>query len=247
MTVSKATYDRYADAMQLVSDKGKEALARILPTFDTSSDEAFLADLQRVIPPLVSKYGKVSALLSARFYDRARATTTLDDDYIATTFDGDLKTVESKLGYIATSGLGSAAVASFLAGTVDTGIKSYGRNTQMGNANADPFCNGYESIPGANPCAFCIIKALNTWTYHKYQGDVLEEEVTDDAWHNNCNCQLVPVFRDDPLPEWVDYEALQEAYDNGRALAEQESENGRLSLTDVTAGMRSASDGEITH
>lgn len=247
MAVSKAVYDRYADAMQLVSDKGKEALMKVLPTLDTSSDDAFLADLQRVVPPLVTKYGRVSALLSARFYDRARRVAGGGDDYVATTFGGSkLDEVDRAISYAATGGMAIETVPSFLTGVVDMGIKSYGRETQMGNANADPFCEGYESIPGANPCAFCIIKALNTWAYHNYQGKRLEEEVNDDAWHSNCNCQLVPIFRDDPLPDWVDYEALQQAYDDGVAQAEKDS-YGKLSLTDVTAGMRAASDGEITH
>lgn len=252
MAVSKAVYDRYADAMQLVSDKGKEALMKVLPTLDTSSDEAFLADLQRVVPPLVAKYGKVSALLSARFYDRARRVAGGGNDYVATTFGGEkLAEVDRAVIYAATGGMALETVPSFLIGVVDMGIKSYGRETQMGNADLDPFCEGYESIPGADPCAFCIIKALNTWNYHNYQGQRLEEEVSDDAWHANCNCQLVPIFRDDPLPDWVDYESLQQAYDDGVAYAEENSANAEVgnsvSLTDVTAGMRAASDGEITH
>ena len=215
MAVSKNVYDRYADAMQLVSDKGKAELMRILPTLNTSSDDAFLADLQRVVPPLVTKYGRVSALLSARFYDRARRAAGGGDDYVATTFGGEkLEEVDRAVIYAATGGMALETVPSFLTGVVDMGIKSYGRETQIGNADIDPFCEGYESIPGANPCAFCIIKALNTWNYHNYQGQRLEEEISDDAWHANCNCQLLPIFRDDEQPDLVDFDEMYQAYDD---------------------------------
>ncbi len=259
MAVSEGDYRKFVARIDAVSAAAKRSMVRMWPRLDHSSIGALTESLMRYMPSLVDKLGKVAALAAAEYYDAARAG--VHGDYAAVTAGGSkLAEVSRDIGYIAGAGYTAdaladtaqmARLAAFLAGTADRVVKSYSRETLQANAEADGRCLGYYSVPAPGcSCAFCMVKSLQG--YRNYMGERLEHRVEQDAWHDNCSCQLVPRFErgaDDWSARQV--ETYRAAYESGVRHAADAHSGGDLTKSlryqDVLAGMRAASGGAITH
>lgn len=199
MAVTRAQFDAYARRNAAIDANVKKAVDRIWGQLDTSSMEALLGDLATYLPLVAEKFGKVSALTAAEFYDLGRNAASAGGAYEATTAAGALWMVDRDLMFVASGGF-DGDVRSFLTQSVQGVVRDYGRRTIAENSAADHWCDGYTSMPTSdNPCAFCQIKSMAS--FWNYGGRKLEEEVTEDAWHANCSCVLVPTFSD--KPPWV--------------------------------------------
>jgi len=240
MAVTRERFRRYVRAMNAISGRTRQAVLDLWPRLDHSSMDALREDLLRYVPPLVAKMGQVSAAVSARFYDDVRTAGRARGDYRATTSDPGLTRVERALLYATGSQMAYSDVPAMVAGAAATNVLEYGRQTIAENTAYDPFASGYRSVPsGDNPCPFCVIKSLNTWTYHMYAGERLTDEVDGDAWHDNCSCQLIPEVGD--APAWVDDGADRDWYEAGRQRAMDDAGKTMadpLTASEVMAGMR---------
>lgn len=256
--VTEEDYRRFVKRIDAVSAATKRAMLKMWPRLDHSSMDALAASLERYMPSLVDKLGKVAALAAAEYYDAARSGVV--GDYAAVTAGGSkLAEVTRDIGFITGAEYVADAIsdeaqmrqlASFLAGTADRVVKSYSRETLQANARADSKCLGYYSVPAPGcSCAFCMVKSLQG--YRNYMGERLEHRVEGDAWHDNCSCQLVPRF--DRSQDWSSeqIEGYRAAYTAGVRHAVEHQGDGdwtkALRYQDVLAGMRKASNGAITH
>ena len=199
MAVTRRQFDAYARRNATIAANVKKAIDRIWDQLDTSSMDALLNDLAIYLPLVAEKFGKVASVAAAEFYDMSRKASKAKGSYTATTAAGALWKIDRDVKYAA-GGEFAGDVKAFLTQSVQGVVRDYARQTIAENSAADDWSDGYTSMPtSGNPCAFCQIKSMESyWNYH---GRKLEEEVTDDAWHLNCSCELVPTFRE--YPQWM--------------------------------------------
>ena len=244
MTITRAQFTAYA-RQKLKIDKAIEAaIDELWDILDTSDLAALETDLALYLPLIADQYGKACAVAAADFYDHARKASKVRGSYKASTEKGALWHVDRDVKYAFGDTFAYSSQKAFLTESVKQTARDYGHATIMGNSNRDPFCDGYCSVPtNDDPCVFCIMKALDT--FKNYKGEKLETEITEDAWHLNCKCELIPVWKD--TPNWLegDYERYESMYKAGREAAEAEARengtwSGKLSAADVQRGMRMA-------
>lgn len=199
MAVTRRQFDAYARRNARIGAGVKQAIDKLWDKLDKSSLETLALDLSLYLPLLADKFGKVAAVAAAEFYDMSRAAARVKGGYTATTATGATWKVGRDIAY-ATGGEFAGDVKEFLTSTVQGVVRDYGRQTIAENSAADQWSDGYTSMPTSdNPCAFCQIKSMaSMWNY---DGRKLEEEVTVDAWHDNCSCELVPTFSE--KPQWI--------------------------------------------
>ena len=202
MAVSKREFDAYVRRLAALDRGSRAAVATLWPKLDHTDMESLRADLERYLPTLAHRLGKVAAAAAVSFYATARSASRTRGDYVPESAKGALWRVDRGISYAMGGAMPEASAPAFLTSTVGGVVSDYANATIAANAEADRFCSGYQSVPTSdNPCAFCIIKALNTWDYHMYGGERLLHEVDSDAWHDNCSCKLIPVWEDSP--EWT--------------------------------------------
>lgn len=220
------------------------AIDELWDILDTSDFAALQTDLALYLPLIADQYGKACAVAAADFYDGARKAAKVRGTYTASTEKGALWHVDRDVKYAFGDAFAYSSQKAFLTESVKQTARDYGHATIASNSDRDPFCDGYCSVPtNDDPCVFCIMKALGT--FKNYNDEKLEVEITEDAWHDGCKCELIPVWKD--TPNWIegDYERYESMYKAGREAAEAEArENGtwkgNLSVADVQRGMRMA-------
>lgn len=245
MSVNRKQFDAFARRNLEIDRAVEKAIDKLWPTLDTSSMEALLTDLSIYLPLVADKFGKLASEVSAEFYDASRSAARTKGMFTATTAKGALWKVERDVSYALGDGFAYGDVKKFLTSTVQGVVRDYGRETIRENCRRDRWSDGYCSVPTSdNPCAFCIIKALGSpGGNRKYHGEFLDEEVYEDAWHDDCKCILQPVWGDAPI--WVDgeYDAYYEMYQAGRRQAfidTGKKPSQGLTAQEVFAGMRKA-------
>lgn len=242
MAVSRAQFDAYARRNRNLTRQVARAVDELWDSLDTSDMESLARDLAIYLPAIADRYGKACAVFAADFYDRSRKAAGAKGRYRATTSKGASWKVERDVKYATGAAMAYGDVKAFLTASVEAVVRDYGRQTIMDNSRSDPFSDGYCSVPTSdNPCVFCIIKALGS--YRKYRGEILDYEITEDAWHDNCSCELIPTWKE--TPHWAegDYDRYWDMYQAGRSQAYTDSGKSvaeGLSAAEVMAGMRKA-------
>ena len=108
----------------------------------------------------------------------------------------------------------SAKALSLTAGAVQRLVQQGGRDTLHRNVREDPSEPRWARAPqGAETCAWCRMLASRGAVYLSREsagGD-------DNNWHNDCDCQPVPVWRGQDLP--YDADGFLQQYVDARAKA----------------------------
>lgn len=106
-------------------------------------------------------------------------------------------------------------VSERLDGPVQRAVQSPGRRTLEQTAHAAGI--GYARVPtGAETCAWCLMLASRGPVYER---DSATRTRDGRRYHDDCDCQPVPVASEDDYPEGYDPDALYEQYENARANA----------------------------
>jgi hypothetical protein len=243
--VTRAQFDAYARRKMRIDKAIERAIDELWDSLDKTSMETLALDLALYLPLVAEQYGKACAVVAADFYDDMRRAARVGGSYKATTAHGATWKVERDVKYAFGADFAYENQKAFLTESVKQVARDFGHETIKANSDRDSFCDGYVSVPTDDePCVFCAMKTLDS--YRRYRGERLETEVSQDAWHDGCRCELLPMWKD--TPNWVDtdldrYETM---YREGRKAAEAEARengtwNGKLSVAQVQRGMRQAS------
>lgn len=235
-------------ALEAYKTRRGKLLAKVRPAVDMVWDYIEENDLDpeealaEYLPAVADRYGKAMAVMAADYFAASRIAAHAAGSYEASTSTGALWKVDRDVKYALGDDFAYESARDFLVATVASVVQDYGRQTMMDNATLDRTCDGYVSIPGANPCVFCMMKALGS--YRNFNGEKLEVEIDGDAWHDNCDCTLQPLWDDAPPFVEERMDEYRDAYENGMAYAvEQKGGNWATSVTakEVMAGMRAVS------
>lgn len=184
-------------------------------SFPGESRDSLLA----FVPGITEKYGNVSALVAADWYDDLRPTGTL----ITGTFRAPLAAPVATSAVASTvrfgaSHLWSLAPALTLA-LVSTAVTEYvlrpGRDTIAQATQQDPSKPRWARVPsGKETCGFCLTMAS--------RGFVYTSEHTagrGTKYHGRCDCVPTPEWSDDPRIAGYDPDAMYEMYLEARREA----------------------------
>lgn len=193
----------------IVSLAGKDLLT-FWGTLDTTDALATSAALQVFMPELLNQYGNVSALVALNFFEQARQTAKVKKPY-----RGVLSELVPKEAVQANTrwALGPLFGASDpnqaidnLSLVMDKTVKANGRNTIETNVQRDPVQARFARVPsGAKTCKFCLMLASRGAIYHS-------EKSAGDHYHGNCDCQPVPIWDENDLPEGYSPDDLYEEF-----------------------------------
>jgi hypothetical protein len=245
MSVSRKQFDAFARRNLAIDRAVKRAIDELWDMLDKDDLESLLNDLAIQLPLVADKFGKAAAMVSAEFYDASRVAAKAKGMFSATTASGALWKVDRDVAYAFSDDFAYNDVKSFLTQSVQGVVRDYGRETIRENCKQDRWSDGYCSVPTSdNPCAFCIIKALGSPGGNKrYKGELLDEEVYEDAWHADCKCILEPIWGESP--NWVEgqYDEYWDMYQAGRTQAYNDTGKSfteGLTAKEVLSGMRKA-------
>lgn len=241
MTITSARFNAYRSRKRALLDKVRPAVNELWDYIDEY--EMDVEDALAVYLPLIAdRYGKAMAVMAADYFSESRIAANALGAYEPITSKGALWKVDRDIAYAFGGEFAYTSVQDFLASSVSAAVEDYGRQTIIDNSERDSQCGGYVSIPGANPCVFCIMKSLDS--YYNYNGEKLETEISGEAWHDNCTCTLQPLWDDSPTFVEERIGEFRQIYDDGMAYAvEQKGGDMTTSVkaTEVMAGMRAVS------
>lgn len=184
-------------------------------SFPGESRDSLLA----FVPAITEKYGNMSALVAADWYDDLRPTGTL----ITGAFRAPLASPVPATAVASTvrfgaSHLWSLAPALTLA-LVSTAVTEYvlrpGRDTIAQATQEDPSKPRWARVPsGKETCAFCLTMASRGFVYTSEHA-----AGRGNKYHGRCDCVPTPEWSDDPRIEGYDPAAMYEMYLEARREA----------------------------
>lgn len=241
MTIEKKALEAYK------TRRGK-LLAKVRPAVDMVWDYIEENDLDpeealaEYLPAVADRYGKAMAVMAADYFAASRIAAHAAGSYEASTSTGALWKIGRDVTYALGDDFAYESPRDFLVSSVSSVVQDYGRQTMVDNSARDSTCEGYVSIPGANPCVFCMMKALDS--YRNFNGEKLEVEIDGDAWHDNCDCTLQPLWDDSPTFVEERMDEFRQVYDDGMKYAIEQKGGDmttNMKATEVMAGMRAVS------
>src|SRR5699024_3072667 len=190
---------------------------------DLSSPEAARDALLEFVPALTDKYGDFAAVVASDWYEEVRAaagvTGRLTPELVRTVRR---EVVEGSVKYAA-GGLFTDTpdrTLAIISGAVDRYVKSPARETIRVNAARDGA--RYARVPaGATTCAFCTMMSSRGFVYHdEHRAQNQGRGQEQDRYHDDCDCQIVPDWSDNPVLEGYDPDGMYEQYKDAREAAD---------------------------
>lgn len=190
----------YRKSQQNVVALARRELRAWWATLDVSDARAASAALEVSLVELVAAYGDVAMTVAADWYDEQREQAKARRPFLAA-LAGSLpgEQVRSVARWAVGPLFGvtdSAKALGMASGAVQRLVQQGGRNTLYRNVQADPAKPQWARMPqGAETCDWCRMLAGRGAVY-------LDEDSAggDNSWHNDCDCQPVPVWRGQELP-----------------------------------------------
>lgn len=207
----RADVDRQRAEQAAVSARARAALDRFWGGLDLQDPQGSRDALVAFLPDLVASYGEAAAVVAADWYDDMREAAGAPHGFHAGL--GDLVPDEA---VVARARYGAQHLWTenpdqtrrFLLGVVDQYVKQAARNTLVQAGRRDPWKPRFARVPrGTVTCGFCLMLAS--------RGPVYLTEKTAGGFtkfHGLCDCQIVPIGPNDPLPDGYDPDALYGEY-----------------------------------
>lgn len=189
-------------ALDRLTNLAGQNAARVVEEVSNQDVETAAAALRAATPIIVDEYGLVATGLAESFFVDLRTASATDNivdlvsaDYATT------QLVEAAVGYtVATSVTnGFEQAASALAGAVQRIVAGFDRESIKANSGAHRV--KYRRVAGPGACAFCAFAASTA--------DVQSTNADIDAYHDRCNCSVVPLFDEIDTPAY--YETYSDA------------------------------------
>lgn len=184
--------------------------------------------LLEFMPDLIATYGSAAAGLAADRYDELRADSIATGAFRAALAD---PLPDEQVQAVTRWAIGpafkddSASALAMLTSATQRLVRQQGRNTTAQNVERDPFGARYARVPkGKTTCAFCIVLASRGADYgsKKSAGGIKGHE-----FHNDCNCEVEPVWSGDDLDRLKDEVGYDpdDLYDSYSVAREQAATN----------------------
>lgn len=179
-----------------------------------------------VLPALAHRYGDMSSAAAAEWYSEVLKRIFDDDgaDVQATNPFDDTEAqalIRANAGTLFGSDAAPQVFLVFANDFLDRNVHAAGRDTVRQNAEHGKREARFARIPsGVHTCPFCAMLASRGAVYASERTALGE---TKNHYHNNCNCEAVPVFGDpqdvrDLKLEGYDYDRYDKMYRNARDL-----------------------------
>lgn len=200
----------YRSAQSGLSVLAQAQLITFWASLNTDDAVATSAALQLFMPELINEYGDMAGAVAADFYDSLRADSVAKRSYRAVLSDVvKPDAVKANTRWAVNPLFGNTDPTQTLDNlnlVTDKAVKASGRNTIELNVERDPALARFARVPtGAKTCKFCLMLASRGAIY-------LSQKTADDAYHGHCDCQAIPVWDDNDLPEGYNPDALYEEF-----------------------------------
>lgn len=206
---TKADVDRLRLANARIAQLAKADMRSLFGSLNPDRPEVARDALLETVPALADRYGTVSAIMAAEWFDELYAASGRRQRFRAqpaatvqpAAVQGTVKWAVGGLfdGKLDTLGL--------LVGAMSKWALQPGRDTVATNAARSSARWG--RVPsGAKTCAFCLMMASRGFVYHTEQ-----TAGGGNDYHGDCDCVPTPDWSEDPHVEGYDPEALYRVYD----------------------------------
>lgn len=249
MSLSKADFDRYHDALSRIDASSARELERAIAAAwkrGGKSDPKALSKITvDIAKDLADKYGLAAGEVSTALWEdiyyndtgsRLEGLLPNMEDYYDEHFGEVAEAVVEK--YLNADDRKKALV--FLTNITTKAIREWARRSQTDNTRrvVRRRYKGYSTarwarVPqGPTTCAWCLMLAsqgfvyVSEWTA-EFKGD-------GDKYHDCCDCVPISSFDSDPRLEGYDPEAYYKMYENARA----KDDKGRVDVTTTLSHMR---------
>jgi hypothetical protein len=208
----------YRASQQDVVALAQRDLAAWWATLDLSDLRAVVAALEAFLLELVGAYGDVAMTVAADWYDEQREQARVRGVYRAALADAlPDEQVRAVARWAAGPLFGDTDAVKALglaSGAVQRLVQQGGRDTLYRNVREDPSEPRWARAPqGHETCAWCRMLASRGAVYLSREsagGDL-------NSWHNECDCQPVPVWAGQALP--YDADRFLQEYTDARSKA----------------------------
>ena len=241
---TRADVEEFAQANRDIRALLLVALVQWWRSLTFADPKAVAAEAVQTMPGLVGTYGELAASLAADFYDRLREQSGAPGRYLAEMADpAPVEAVQANTRW-AVGPLFTTAeqpepdpdgALARLEQVADAAVQQQGRDTIDLSTGRDPADARWARVPtGRSTCAFCLVLASRGPVYRS--GD---SAGAAKKFHAGDDCQAVPIWPGDPLPEGYDPDALYQSYADARRQARSGD------LKPILAAMRRQ--GGVTH
>lgn len=212
-----------------VSGLAASTVTRALPDLEGLSQLEAGGAVRRIANGAIARFGDVATTTAVQSYQalRGEVPTALAGSFTPETLRIDpVSRSEGLIGASMTKYAQGAFVEAqaLLAVTVSREVANIYRETMVRNSEIDRVAVGYQRVASANACAFCLTVALNQYTSFPDSG----------GYHNDCNCDAVPIFKEQSAYRPDYYDDFQSIYEQGRA------DSGSSDAEEIFAAIRQA-------
>lgn len=227
-----------ADAGRGVVALARRDLSRFWGEFSGRNPEAFRDALLEYIPELVRTYGDIAGSVAADWYEDVRSAQVGGGFRAVIGSAVPVAAVQGSVRYAAGALFTDAPEKGLatLAGSLQQYVLHTSRDTIATNVARDPARPQFARIPsGAKTCAFCTLLGSRGFVYHSR-----ERAGEFDHYHNDCDCQIVAEWDENPSIEGYDPDRMYGMYSAARDAS------GVSDLKGIAAQMREMFPDEFT-
>lgn len=197
----------FRESQAALARLAERELREFFNSIDTNDPVRLARALEQFLPALVQQYGEIGAAVARDFYEDSRDGQGLGTFRTLMAEVRPIEAIAASTRWAVTPFFKSRDTAQTLNNVLlvaDRFTKAAGRDTVALNAVRDTSSVRFARVPsGGQTCRFCLMLASRGAEYatEKSAGAMNE-------FHAHCDCQIVPVFSDDDLPEGYNPEAL---------------------------------------
>lgn len=187
MSVPRQQVQRLRVANRALAVRMQRELGAAWRGLDLGRPAAARDELLRVAPVLTTRFGVMSAALSAEWYDEARDVASVGGSFRARPADPVAPQIvqsRTRFGAQHLFTLNQEQTLAFLGTALTEYALQPGRDTITQNTMRDPRAAGWERSVSANACDFCVMLSG--------RGGVYKEATAGFAAHGHCNCTASP-------------------------------------------------------
>ena len=251
-TIPREFVDRYADALEKLSDEMKRRLVKDLERIDWTAP---VAEIREALIPIMQAYCGASAdsaaTLAAEFYDGMSEQMTgvnpravLAPDYSDNAVEQFVRGAVQSL--VDNGPSASSVVMNKMASRVGYEVKHAAGNTVIRNGVRDSRRVRFARVPRGSKsyphgCPFCQMLASRGFAYRTAAtaGEM-------NHYHDNCQCMVVPGFGANPKVEGYDPEEYLDRWQHPEKYkdegAESQMSDDAIRYTDVADSLRKQSE-----